>query len=102
MVGRGQVRLKKVWAMLDECAPGYTRKKFTHNWSVAFDGKIYRRLPLGAHGRRQNAEIEIGHVKNMVRFLAIDACKPAPASPRSPLPRLSVACPAHPSVHRRR
>ena len=83
MVGHGQIRLKKVWRMLSKCAPGYDRKQHTHNWRVTYQGKTYYRLPLGAHGRRTNAEIELGHVKNMVRFFGIEDCA------KSALPQLS-------------
>jgi hypothetical protein len=70
----GTVPLKDVWAMLDHCAPGHTRKQRTHNWLVIFGGRSYPSLPVGAHGRRHNPEIQVGHVKNMVRHLGIEEC----------------------------
>lgn len=33
---------------------------------------IYRGLPLGAHGKRSNPEIQIGHVRHMIREFGID------------------------------
>ncbi len=74
MVGRGQIRLKLVWKMLKKCAPGYERVQKTHNWRVTWQGKAYYRLPLGSHGHRRNAEVEIGHVRSLVRYLGIEEC----------------------------
>ncbi len=72
MASRGQIRLKKIWAILDACAPGYTRKERTHNWAVTWKGKTYSRLPRGKHGKRESPPIEIGHIKQMIRYLEID------------------------------
>jgi hypothetical protein len=66
--------LKDLWAMLDACAPGHTRKERDHNWLVRYDGKEYPRLPKGPHGRRENPPIQVGHVKNMARHLGILEC----------------------------
>ena len=74
MPSHGQIRLRKVWAMLDVCALGYRRVKRTHNWWVMYGEKTYRHLPLGPHGKQTNPDIQIGHVKNMVRHLGIDGC----------------------------
>lgn len=71
MVSRGQIPLQKIWGMLDRCAPGYTRRRKKHHYWVTYKGKTYRALPLGQHGKR-NAPIEIGHVRQMVRFLEVD------------------------------
>lgn len=60
--------------MLDKCAPGYSRQQCLHNWQVSFNGRTYYRLPLGRHGKRDNPEIEIGHVKNMIRHFEIGDC----------------------------
>lgn len=68
------VRLDDVWAMLRACAPGCRPKETDHHWAVTYQGKTYRRLPLGSHGRRHNPEIEAGHVRQMVRFLGIEDC----------------------------
>lgn len=68
------VLLKDIWAMLDACAPGHTRRATDHNWRVTFNGRIYATLPLGPHGRRENPEIETGHVRAMVRHLQIRGC----------------------------
>lgn len=68
----GQVALKDIWRMLDDCAPGHTRKAREHNHLIRFAGRTFSSLPLGKHGKRENPEIEVGHVKQMVRQLAID------------------------------
>ena len=67
------VRLKDVWRMLDACAPGHIRRVSDHYWIVSWNGKSYRSLPKGAHGRRDNPEIETGHVRALIRHLGISA-----------------------------
>ena len=74
MGSSGTVQLKDVWKMLAHCAPGYTARPTKHHWRIAFGGRTYPSLPLGAHGRRENPLIEIGHVKRMARFLGILDC----------------------------
>jgi hypothetical protein len=54
------VKLHDVWKMLDACAPGHTKTASRHYWTVSFNKRSYRSLPLGAHGRRKNPEIETG------------------------------------------
>jgi hypothetical protein len=73
MPSRGLVRLKAICEMLDACAPGYTMKEHLHNYSVTWNGKTYPTLPRGAQGSGARAEIQLGHVKKMIRFLGIDA-----------------------------
>ena len=68
------VRLNDIWSMLDECAKGYTRKSSDEYWTVRFNGRSYRSLPLGPHGARKNPDIETGHVRSMVRFFEIKDC----------------------------
>lgn len=60
--------------MLDECAPKYTKRAGPHLWCIRWNGKVYPSLPLGPHGRRENPEIQIGHVRKMARFLGILEC----------------------------
>lgn len=73
MVTRGQVRLNKVWKMLKKCAPGHEREEREHDWVIRWEGKTYSRFPRGAHGRT-NPEIELGHVKGLVRHFEIQDC----------------------------
>jgi len=65
------VALNAVWEMLEQCAPGFTRRASQHYWIVSYQGRSYRTLPLGAHGRRQNPDIETGHVRALIRHLQI-------------------------------
>jgi hypothetical protein len=51
--------------MLEECAPGHTVRLATHSRVVTYNGKVYRTLP-------KFDEIEIGHIRKMVRYLQID------------------------------
>ncbi len=60
--------------MLDRCAPGYTAKQMTHNWCVRYAGKTFHRLPTGKHGRRENPQIQVGHVKQMVNLFGVKDC----------------------------
>lgn len=68
--------LKLVWEMLSQCAPGHRIDEKTHYYRVEFGGKTYPTLPKGSHsdrGRRADqAEIEVGHVRKMIRHLGID------------------------------
>ena len=74
MSSSGTIALADIWAMLDHCAPGHTRKQRTHNWAVSFGGKTFPNLPVGEHGARKNPEIQVGWVKTMVRHLGIMEC----------------------------
>jgi hypothetical protein len=65
------VRLDDVWTMMDACARGYQKRPSSHYWIVTFNGRTYRTLPLGEHGRRKNPEIETGHVRSMIRHLLV-------------------------------
>lgn len=60
--------------MLEACAPGYTKKERDHNWLVMFNGVSFPRLPKGEHGARKNPEIQIGHIRQMVRLFQIEEC----------------------------
>jgi hypothetical protein len=74
MSSSGTVPLKDVWAMLDACANGYTKRQGQHNWVVMYDGKTFPNLPLGPHGKRHNPDIQIGKIKQMVRLFGIYEC----------------------------
>jgi hypothetical protein len=70
----GPVSLKAVLAMLVECAEGHAIKRKLHHYWVSFHGHTYRGLPLGEHGAKR-PEIELGHIRHMVRLLGIEpAC----------------------------
>jgi len=58
--------------MMDHCAPGSRFEQKPHNWWVYFKRKEPAILPLGKHGARQDPEIEMGHVKKMIRFLDVN------------------------------
>lgn len=66
--------MQDVWAMLADCAPGYTVRETGHNWRVAFGVQVYPNLSKGKHGARKNPEIQIGQVKHMVRLFGIQDC----------------------------
>jgi hypothetical protein len=76
--GSGTIRIREVWRILEECAPGYEKYPYgDHKWEVRYKGFRYPHLPLGAHGRKRlvdRAEIELGHVKSMCRLFGIMDC----------------------------
>ena len=73
----GTIALKAIWARLDQCAPGHTRTKTDHHWCIRFGDRTYPTLPLGPHGRRENPDIETGHVRKMARHLGLMPCAKA-------------------------
>ncbi len=72
MASRGLVRIKAIREMLGACAEGFDWKEKPHHHWVAYRGKTYRALPKGGHGRGEEGEIQIGHLKKMIRFLGIE------------------------------
>ncbi|MHB1665445.1 MAG: hypothetical protein ACYCT7_09335 [bacterium] len=71
MSSNGCAPLSDIFKMLDNCASGHTRKAGDHYWVIKFNGKIYYTLPKGEHGSK-NPDIEIGHIKKLIRHLGID------------------------------
>ncbi len=68
----GTVKLKQVFRMLDECAPGHSRKEQAHSWRVDFNDRRFPSFQLGKRSRGQEAEITMFHVRKLVRALEID------------------------------
>ncbi len=70
------IRLSVVWAMLEVCAPGHTKRATKHHWRVSFAGRTYPTLPLGPHGSRKarSTEVAIGHVRKLCRYFEILDC----------------------------
>jgi hypothetical protein len=58
--------------MLADCAPGHAVKRRDHNFCVTFRGRSFPQLPTGAHGSK-DPEIQLGHVRQMVRQLELAA-----------------------------
>lgn len=83
MTSRGEIPLKRVWEMLERCAPGHTVVTRVHYHLIRYRERSYPALPLGKHGKRENPPIEIGHIRKMVRQLEID-----PDCARQALPQL--------------
>jgi len=57
--------------MLDTCAPESRRIPKLHHWWIWNGSICYQGLPK-PHGKPERAEVEIGHVRTMVRRLGID------------------------------
>jgi hypothetical protein len=73
MASFGRAPLSEIWAMLDVCAHGHTKKEGKHYWCVRYNGKTYPTLPRGEHGKT-DPEIQIGKIRQMVRQLGIETC----------------------------
>ena len=73
MVSSGQVSFRKISEILDRCAPDHITKDTTHKRFVYFGGKMAV-LPRGPHGRRKKYDIEIGHVKQLIRLFNLCDC----------------------------
>jgi hypothetical protein len=54
-----------VLRMLEKCAPGSTVRLANHSRVITFNRKVYPSLP-------KFDDIEVGHIRKMVRFLGID------------------------------
>ena len=67
------IPLKKIWSMLKVCAPGHTKIKRDHNWLIAYGGSTCHGFPRGGH-KKKMAEIELGHVRQLIRHLGIEEC----------------------------
>lgn len=63
--------------MLKKCAPGHSRELKKHNVLIRYKAKAYRKFPAGPHGKARGGsryDVQIGHVRNMVRFFGIREC----------------------------
>lgn len=63
----GQVPLKEVWAMLNECAPGHTITETDHYFCIRYNGRTYPSFP-------KKKLVDVGHVRKMARHLKITDC----------------------------
>ena len=71
-----QAPLRKVFRMLDECAPGYTSVETDHHWAIRFAECKPFRLPKGEHSRQAalTGGVHIGTIKSMCRRFGIMDC----------------------------
>lgn len=76
MATRGNlIAWKEIRAMLDACAPGWRYVDKTHRrWIYCSGFPAAFTLPLGKHGRRENPEIQPGHVKGLARYFGFYDC----------------------------
>lgn len=74
MTTRGLIAWKKISKMLKRCLGEWWYEDKTHKrWVYAEGRESSFKLPLGPHGSK-NPEIEIGHVRGMVRHFDIQEC----------------------------
>lgn len=66
----GTTRLSAIREMLNCCAPDHGWTRQVHNYRVTYAGRTFPRLPTGAHGSK-DPEIQLGHVRQMVRQLEL-------------------------------
>lgn len=60
--------------MLDYCLKEYERKPSNEYWTIKYQGRSYRRIPVGPHGRKHNVRVQSGQIRTLVRFFGIEAC----------------------------
>lgn len=71
----GQISAKKVWKMLEDCAPGYEKHLTRHHWRIRYQGLTYPTFPCGPHGREKgNYQVEAGHVRQLIRHFGLEEC----------------------------
>lgn len=73
-MGSAAAKIKDIFAMLDACLPGHTRRQSDHYWRIPFGSATFATLPRGEHGKGLNAEIEAGWIRKLVRFFNITDC----------------------------
>lgn len=64
MGSRGLVKYKAIVEMLKDCAPGFAVQEKLHFRWVLYKERTYHEFP-------KHAEIPVGHLKKMLRFLGI-------------------------------
>ncbi len=74
MSSSGRVPLSEVWAMLEKCLPGHTRRATKHHWRITRGQETYPTFPLGEHGARKDPEIQVGHIRKLTRYFNISQC----------------------------
>jgi hypothetical protein len=70
---QGQTTLPEVFAMLDACAKGHTRKlgRGGHTYRVMYRGKTFWQLPKGGHSGKD--QVQLLKIAKMVRDLEIES-----------------------------
>ena len=67
MSGFGQVPLKDIWEMLDQCAPGHTRHETDHFYRICYGTQTFPNFP-------KKRQVDRGYVKKMARHLGVLDC----------------------------
>ena len=70
----GLVPWRDIRKMLDACIPGWKYEDKPHKrWIYFKDFPIFK-MPLGPHGKRTHHDVQIGHVRALVRHFGIEEC----------------------------
>ena len=65
MTAPREIKKALVFKMMDDCAPGSTRREGTRRYVARYEGKVH-------HFPRGDRTLEVGHVKKIVTQLEID------------------------------
>jgi hypothetical protein len=68
----GQIHLREIRRMLNDCAPDHSWVEKDHRIHVGYNGKWFRNLPTGAHSDK--GHIQRPWVKKLARQLEIWEC----------------------------
>jgi hypothetical protein len=70
----GLIPWKTVQKMLNACADGWRFRDKKHKRWLYYGDREPFKLPLGPHGKRQQHDLQIGHIRGLVRHLGISDC----------------------------
>ena len=75
MPTKGRVLLRDIFAMLDECLPGWEKRDAPHHIRITLQNRTYPSLPKGEHGKRPGrGQIQGKQVKDLAEFFGILEC----------------------------
>ncbi len=60
--------------MLDKCAPDWRYEDKQHKRWIYYGDHEPFKFPMGPHGKQHRYDIEMGHVKSLVKHLGIQDC----------------------------
>lgn len=59
--------------MLNECAPGWTKRKQTHHYRIDYGDKTMWNFPFGDRGKK-TPKVQVHQVRKLARVLGIEEC----------------------------
>ena len=76
MSAKGQIPIRQVKKMLDDCAPGHTTRDTQHRKLIRYNGKTHR-FQKGPHGSQRSYSVAIGQVRALAKDFEILDCAKA-------------------------